>query len=237
MRLPILLLALASASAQAQHALRFTEAEDRVTVPHTQALNITGAYTLEVWLKIENTRPEQFFRYILSKNYGGMGYGLVFGLDYAPAKDHVDGRWFHFAEINDAKTRTLMIDGKVIATGPGGFPNPGELPLWIGCSPFVGLPGNQPTTWTGSVDEVRIWGKARKPAEVVRTMKRRLRGDELGLLAYYPFDEGKGQAAIDHTGHTAPAQLGYGWDADKADPEWSAGVRLAAPLKWLPKQP
>jgi len=41
----------------------------------------------------------------------------------------------------------------------------------------------------GGLDELRFWDRARTSGEIAADLARTLRGDEEGLLAYYPFDE------------------------------------------------
>lgn len=49
------------------------------------------------------------------------------------------------------------------------------------------------------LDEVRIWNVARSAAEILRTMRQPLSGQEPGLVAYWRFDEGVGTVAYDAT--------------------------------------
>ncbi len=61
--------------------------------------------------------------------------------------------------------------------------------------------------WIGRVDnffpgriaEVRIWNRARTQKDIQKDMHRRSRGDEPGLTAYWPFDDGAGARAADKT--------------------------------------
>ena len=48
----------------------------------------------------------------------------------------------------------------------------------------------------GQLDEIRIWNRARANAEIAADYKRVLRGDEAGLVNYYRFSEGRGQAGL-----------------------------------------
>lgn len=51
--------------------------------------------------------------------------------------------------------------------------------------------------YTGQLSELRIWSVARSPAQIAGTMKQRLVGDEPGLVAYFPLNEGEGALAHD----------------------------------------
>jgi hypothetical protein len=51
--------------------------------------------------------------------------------------------------------------------------------------------------FTGMLDDLRLWSIARVPSEIRRDFNRALRGDEPGLIAYYPFDESPGDVLRD----------------------------------------
>jgi hypothetical protein len=72
-----------------------------------------------------------------------------------------------------------------------------------------------------TLDEVRAWNFARTPAEIQSTMFRELVGSEAGLIAYWPMNEGTGQATLDHSGGNT-IQLGVSADPDSHDPAWVA---------------
>ena len=55
---------------------------------------------------------------------------------------------------------------------------------------------NQPF---GRLSELRLWGVALTPTEILAHSRAALTGDEPGLLAYYPLDEGRGQVAHDRS--------------------------------------
>ena len=53
------------------------------------------------------------------------------------------------------------------------------------------------TSYAGEMTEVRLWNKALSEAELANYGNKRLTGTELGLLDYYPMDEGRGEYAYD----------------------------------------
>ena len=71
---------------------------------------------------------------------------------------------------------------------------------------------------TGLIDEVRIWGVARTQAEIRADMRRRLDGNESGLVAYWPLDEGGGETIYDRTANSHGGLLGGG--AVTSRPQW-----------------
>ncbi|MEZ4448386.1 MAG: LamG domain-containing protein [Nannocystaceae bacterium] len=78
-------------------------------------------------------------------------------------------------------------------------------------------------TLGGAVTEVRIWDHRRSRSQVLESMHSRLVGDETGLVAYYPLDEGDGLEAHDRiTGVrgqlTAGAARMIDFDLELAEP-------------------
>jgi hypothetical protein len=53
--------------------------------------------------------------------------------------------------------------------------------------------------FVGLMDEVRAWNVVRTAADITATMKKKLKGDEPGLVGYWRFDEGSGTTAADAT--------------------------------------
>ena len=123
--------------------------------------------------------------------------------------------WYHLAYTYDGSTLTMYADG--------------DLEFKI---KFSGAIGNPPQdTFIGNdnlgifplhavVDEVRLWSVARSQEQVRATMNTRLSGDEPGLLAYWPFDEGQGQVVGDASGNGNDGQLGNSTAVDTSDPRW-----------------
>lgn len=134
--------------------------------------------------------------------------------------------WVHFSfgYDNQGKQFHFTIDGSEMITGRmhpiGNWPADNmfstmKSPLRIGTTDdFQGPPG-----WQGKIDELRVWNVYRTAAEIKANMKVMLKGNEPGLVAYYKFDEGKGQSSADATGDAANAANFVG--ADKATwPMW-----------------
>ncbi len=74
----------------------------------------------------------------------------------------------------------------------------------------IGNYGGQPF---GKLAEVRIWGLALNDDEVAVNSKTLLSGNEPGLLAYYPFNEARGETVRDQTGngHEGVASAANWW--------------------------
>jgi probable HAF family extracellular repeat protein len=111
--------------------------------------------------------------------------------------------WSHVAATFDGSMRRLFLNGALVAEESGS----GEETVLVtqrGHNVKLGatdLPAESLKLFRGSIDELRIWNRALAPDQIFAQMNRTLRGDgsgdELGLLAYYRFDEGQGVIAYD----------------------------------------
>ncbi|HVT13773.1 MAG TPA: LamG domain-containing protein [Fimbriimonadaceae bacterium] len=226
------------ASIPAQNfALHYNGLQESV-IPDCPALDISGEITIECWVKPDDQFPERMFRFLVSHHGGTDGYFLLLNRDHlVKAADvggvttvHIPtGKWSHIAYARSDKLAKLYVNGKLAFTQPvsGGIRPFTDHQLCIGCSSFMGDPGNQLTHFSGDLDEVRIWNRALNRYQIRASMRRMLRGNERGLIVYLPLDEGKGDMAFNKTGKTPPLRLGRSYRPDEWDPTWTAGVRFS----------
>lgn len=108
-------------------------------------------------------------------------------------EDFFDDRWHHFALVVQRVGNTrIYLDGELKVSQPStewnGF---GAARLFVGARGLFNqsLPGYEfDQYFTGSIDELRIWNTAIKQTQIERNSTMRLDGDELGLVAYFPFE-------------------------------------------------
>lgn len=104
---------------------------------------------------------------------------------------YLDDNWHHIAIVLQRNSAiNLYIDGQLTKNGSSsnwkGFAG---SKLWIGTRGwFDGAVEMRDQYFSGSIDEVRIWNLARRVEQIERDYTSRLLGDELGLIAYYPFE-------------------------------------------------
>ncbi|MCP4662735.1 MAG: LamG domain-containing protein [bacterium] len=104
--------------------------------------------------------------------------------------------WAHWAFTRNADGRLRMfLNGCELEPMSGGELRTGSLAGITGCA--LGDAPDSP--WRGLVAELRIWNVALTAAEIESNRKCVLNGYEPGLVAYYPFTEGTGTTARDHT--------------------------------------
>ncbi len=112
----------------------------------------------------------------------------------AVSANFADNNWHHFAlVVNRAANATAYIDGIQQNTlSADNFYGFGAPRLAIGARYSVnGTIETYDQYFNGSIDEVRIWNSARLNDNIDLDMFNRLKGDEFGLLVYYPFENYK----------------------------------------------
>jgi hypothetical protein len=224
------------------YALGFSEDGLSAWVANDEALNVTRQFTLEAWVKPSAEILGKNIDFVISKQMSGTGYTLlssaglpegeeVFSFESAGIQVHssvrvseVVGRWTHLAGVWDGRRLRLYVNGRLRGTlDLAAPPTANAEPLSIGCSPF-----GEDTDWRGAIDEVRLWSVARTSSEIWWDMLHYPRGNEFGLLAYFPFDEGSGSVFADHAGAN-DGTLGNPVHPEMGRPDWVAGVGLLSP--------
>jgi hypothetical protein len=185
----------------------------------TDRVAITGAMTLEFWLETDRLDQELMtFGDPLVAPYWNLAVNELGQVHFeaessrrivsVPSNERFSaGRWTHVA-------LTVAFDPMEDDTGLV-FPPPASFRVYIDAiahSPYVvpatfftdeaGVPG--PFTWllggpvdapfTGRIDELRVWDHWRDRLQIEADRCRPLRGDEPGLVAYYPFEAGTDDA-------------------------------------------
>jgi hypothetical protein len=115
------------------------------------------------------------------------------GYENAVTGDFLDNNWHHLAfAVNRRGNAQILIDGELKtyfeASNLGGF---AAANLYLGARSYMAA-GNtriQDMFFKGKIDEFRIWNLYLDETLINKNNNIRLKGDELGLMAYYPFDK------------------------------------------------
>jgi len=151
--------------------------------------------------------------------------------------DYLDNQWHHIAVVCSRPANTsLFVDGKKRAYAQssllGGL---SSAEMTIGARRKY-VPGSLTfdNYFNGRIDELRIWNLARTEKQINMDMNSKLRGGEIGLVAYYPFDKYDDLGAVliptleDISGNTNVLAVETGGRADNTD---VPNIKDARPVK------
>ena len=192
-----------------------------------------GKHTVEAWIRPDPPLPQGLNsatifdwggKVILRNSVAGLDYLVDIG---AASLIHIittplhDGEWHHVAATYDGVQLRLLIDGNVVLAKivPGDVAGGSAAVTWGAPA----NPGGAVIPFNGTLDDLRIWSRARTSDEVRETMEDHLAPGDPDLLAYWDLDEGEGQVAADLVaGHDG--RLGKSTGADSGDPTWSTEI-------------
>jgi len=122
--------------------------------------------------------------------------------------------WNHIAVTWDHTFCAVYINGVIQNTILTDVPDLTSGSWYLGAST---LPGTV-SSFSGNLDEIRIWSTVRDSAQIVDNMHRVVDGDSEGLVAEWRFDEGIGSKVFDiteasHDGHIT----GASWSEESPD--------------------
>ncbi|KPA15190.1 protein containing Laminin G, subdomain 2, partial [Candidatus Magnetomorum sp. HK-1] len=151
-------------------------------------------FTVEAWIKLSDGYDQAIVfnnSYVLY-NLSGNAFGEIhdaIGMTYSCEGGYIpDEEWTHIAMTFKAGDELrIYINGQnTCQESVGNMPLKDEDSLML-------IGGTQTYDYDakGNIDELRIWHKQRSELEINETMNCLLRGDELGLVSYYPFDSRK----------------------------------------------
>jgi ligand-binding sensor domain-containing protein len=203
----------ASAAHAQNHVLSLDGDGDYVRIGNSLSL-VPDYLTIEAWFRPTQTNDPRHIisRYedngvsyeILTWTNGEIRFQVVSssGGKALNVGQLVPGNWYHVAMTFDGQKLKGYLNGTLLGevTLDGVIQKP-DIPLLIGASR-----NGTGFFFSGLIDEVRIWNKARTPSEILATMTTSLTGKESGLVGYWNF-EGDGKQGIDATGHGHDGKL------------------------------
>ena len=183
----------------ASNGLDFDGVDDYVSVVSDPKLNITSTITLSAWIYRNSTGK---YDCIIGKdNYSqNNGYSLwIYNDDkltfrfgssriYQSATAIPNNVWTHVTGTFDGTNAKLYINGTLVTTIAASAPSSNSGGLYLG-TPQDAV-GNIAFNFSGSLDEVSIWNIALTQSQIQANMMAELIGNETGLVAYYPFNQG-----------------------------------------------
>lgn len=155
------------------------------------------SYTKEAWVYVKSLNTQNniisggdsdgLHAFWIPNNSGKLSAGH--NGDWFAVEDNVPlsvNTWHHVAVTYDAAVTTLKLykDGQLVSTNTDVDPVDGGNMVRLGAF------NNAANSFTGTMDEVRIWNRALSPGEITNHMNCELPGPQIGLIAYYKFNQG-----------------------------------------------
>ncbi len=209
------------------YCLTFDGDSDYVEVPDSASLDITGAITVEAWIKPYTVVAADNWRAVVYKQRDSGpkgGYGLFVtedqteiyfftygkGVAFVSAGLTLDG-WNHVVGIFDIIEGLANDEMKIYINGElkesfvaeGYSPYAIDLPLYLGGNPNDAISTFAPREFCGKIEEIRIYNKAITADEVIAHYNGgagQYGEPETGLVAGYHLDEGTGTTTSDYSG-------------------------------------
>jgi hypothetical protein len=165
-----------------------------VDIPHSPALNPTGAFTFEAWVAVSNNVAGEDCRSIAGKNFlqawwigqcnvGGQPTLRSYLKGGASARNGgilPRGVWTHIAVTFDGVNRRHFINGELAAI----FAETGPLST-SGSNVRLGSDVSWQFTPAGGIDEVRLWNVARTQGQIRAFINQAITTPQPGLVAVW----------------------------------------------------
>jgi len=199
----------------------FDGIDDYVMINYHTSFDLTSSMTIEAWVKTNHINPSGSI--IVSKNdkawvlsIDPTTHAVCFKTAYKKytflqktdiltgTKDIMDNEWHHIAAVYDKTNKYIYIDGNLdVSKSFKEAISTNDTDLYIGA--FYDSDSNINSYYQGSIDEIRIWSMSHTQTQIRNMMHLCLKGDEMGLIAYWQFDEHIGSTVGDQSdnGHTA----------------------------------
>ena len=131
--------------------------------------------------------------------------------------------WFHFGISWDGTNTIYAINGVEIinstADSSHSVMTNNSMQMTIGQR-------DNGSWYRGQMAELRFWTVAKTAAQFAEKMNMRLVGDETGLAAYYPLNEGEGTTSTDNSGSNNGTIFGATWqEADESFPLFDESIQ------------
>ncbi|MEO0038852.1 MAG: hypothetical protein RIQ59_2063 [Bacteroidota bacterium] len=187
--------------AATNNALSFDGANDYVALSGNSIPDGATNFTIEAWIKPNNTNFDGGYHAIFGRQAGNMNTrnpsfylkdgkihidsfedGTLIRYDYLqPTASILPNVWSHIALVKLGTTFSVYVNGALSFTFPA--------PLAINITGPYNL-GVVDNYFGGLIDEVRFWSTSRTASEIASNMNINLTGSETGLVNYYNFNQG-----------------------------------------------
>lgn len=221
----------------------FDGVDDSISVPHNTILNPTTALTIQAWIKPSAFGTNVWDNYIVGKDdwsSSSAGYTLRCGASGKLSFNISSGNgawkevtsntlmplntWTNVAGTFDGSVLKIYINGVLAnSLNYSGTINPSNYNLNIGSVPYT-IQGGR--FFKGNIDQVEIWNIALSSTLINQYMNCPPVGNELGLIAFWNFEEGSGTNISDLTSYHNNGTLynNPSWSADAKPVNCGSGI-------------
>lgn len=230
----------AQTPADQDHMLQFTPTQLAIVPVSTDSLNPGGEFTMSAWVYIYEPEPwaifmgksfesrhiDPWYHFALSLNDLGdkitfsQSTGVAGSLREITSTSTVQPyHWVHVAASLKNDTMRLFVNGSEEAWCiSAGVPARSAVPFSLGAvAPLV---ENYCCGFSGVLAQAGIWYTALNAADISMYADSVLTGNEPGLRAYWPLNEGSGQIAHDLSPNHLDLRLGLQPSDELQDPAW-----------------
>jgi hypothetical protein len=212
------------------YALELDGLADYVELPHMDP-DYANGFTVEAWVRYRSlqrwSRIIDFGNGAEKDNIFFANWGTTNDLVFQVYRDGTalavtapgaleTGTWMHLAATVDKDGNAAIYkNGQLLATGTIHVPATlNRTKNYVGRSNWVA-----DGYLDGGMQQVRVWNIARSPDDIQATMNEPLRGDEPGLVGYWPLDGAEGDVIHDRAPghHDGQLRLGYALALDGLD--------------------
>ena len=190
--------------AKGNYALEFSnDYNDEVVITNNLSFDNT-TFTIEMWVKQTATSDDAALlwlggdgrRIMLKTSSSFPSWGET--MDNTAANSISLNTWHHLAfVVTESDLTAIYIDG---ISQTINSPNPIDIPTGFNIGSFYGTTDAVPFNFEGIMDELRFWNTARTVTEINDNKDIELVGNELGLEAYWNFNDGSGNRLTDSVG-------------------------------------
>jgi CubicO group peptidase (beta-lactamase class C family) len=229
-------LAISTGVATTESFLAFDGRDDVMTVKNSSSLRVAAGVTVEARVRPRSLASNKLQDRILRK---GTDYELMVSTSNSGCSSGTQGhlqlsvkisgtvrricggslalnQWQHVAGTFNGSTLAIYLDGALVASASrSGSINRGTTPLTIGNQKSLTRP------FDGAIDDPGVWNRALSPTEVAARTAGQDPGSMPGLVAFWPLNDGGGQAVRDVSTSGNQGTLGLTTAVETVDPVWA----------------
>lgn len=193
------------------------DGNNNITVLDNTALDLNNTFTINSWFKTDENSSTGIQQIVNKYNAVGdlrsYALGLVdvsgvqkiqlaispdgnstSGLVVNSISNIEIGKWYHVSATSDGSNIRIYINGildNTVAYTQGLFKNNVNLKIGASISNIE--------AFNGEISELSIWNQALSELEIQKNMYSSLKGDETGLIGYWPLNESTGNISYDRS--------------------------------------